>query len=161
VFEEQGIVKQPFYGGYGLIAEGGVHKPAFNAFAILHKLGNQRIPVNSDSALVTRSPDGTLVVALWNLIMPGQSGASKDITVEIKGRQGSKALISRVDASHGDFHAVYDSMGKPVSPTRAQLEQLRKAAALPPPDTAQLQGDQITVTLPPNGLAVIEISATR
>ena len=39
VFEEQGVIKQPFYGGYGLMAEGGVPKPAFNAFKLLHRLG--------------------------------------------------------------------------------------------------------------------------
>jgi xylan 1,4-beta-xylosidase len=36
VFEEQGVVKEPFYGGYGLIAEDGLPKPAFNAFKLLH-----------------------------------------------------------------------------------------------------------------------------
>ena len=35
VFEEQGVVKQPFYGGYGLIAENDLPKPAFNAFKLL------------------------------------------------------------------------------------------------------------------------------
>ena len=54
VFEEQGVVKQPFYGGYGLIAEDGLPKPSFNAFKLLHRLGEQRIAVNSQSALVTR-----------------------------------------------------------------------------------------------------------
>ena len=39
VFEEQGVVKKPFYGGYGLIAAGGIPKPAFAAFEILHQLG--------------------------------------------------------------------------------------------------------------------------
>jgi len=53
VFEEQGVVKQPFYGGYGLIAEDGIPKPAFNAFKLLHRLGNQRIAVDSKSALAT------------------------------------------------------------------------------------------------------------
>ena len=42
VFEEQGVIKTPFYGGYGLIAEGGVPKAAFNAFAMLHRLGDRR-----------------------------------------------------------------------------------------------------------------------
>ena len=37
VFEEQGVVKTPFYGGYGLIAEDGIPKPAFNAFRLLHQ----------------------------------------------------------------------------------------------------------------------------
>ena len=36
VFEEQGVVKQPFYGGYGLLAEDGLPKPSFNAFKMLH-----------------------------------------------------------------------------------------------------------------------------
>ena len=39
VFEEQGVVKQPFYGGYGLIAAGGIPKPAFSVFKMLHQLG--------------------------------------------------------------------------------------------------------------------------
>ena len=29
VFEEQGVVKTPFYGGYGLMAAGNIPKPAF------------------------------------------------------------------------------------------------------------------------------------
>ena len=74
VFEEQGVVKQPFYGGYGLIAAGGIPKPAFAAFKILHQLGSKRIALDSDSALVTRASDGSLVVAVWNLIAPGQTG---------------------------------------------------------------------------------------
>ena len=32
VFEEQGVVKQPFYGGFGLVAEDGIPKPSFAAF---------------------------------------------------------------------------------------------------------------------------------
>ena len=43
VFEEQGVVKQPFYGGFGLIAAGGIPKPAYNAFRLLHQLGDERM----------------------------------------------------------------------------------------------------------------------
>src|SRR5260370_38383144 len=46
-FEEQGVVKQPFYGGFGLIAAGGIPKPSYNAFKLLHQLGGERIPVDS------------------------------------------------------------------------------------------------------------------
>ncbi len=54
VFEEQGVVKTPFYGGYGLIAEDDIPKPAFNVFKILHQLGDERLQIDSDSALLTR-----------------------------------------------------------------------------------------------------------
>ena len=53
VFEEQGVVKQPFYGGFGLIAADGLPKPSFNAFKLLHGSAS-RMLVDSNSALVTR-----------------------------------------------------------------------------------------------------------
>ena len=78
VFEEQGVVKQPFYGGFGLIAEDGLPKPSFNAFKLLHGLGNTRIAVDSESALVTRRDDGTIVMAVWNLFLPEEAGEDKE-----------------------------------------------------------------------------------
>ena len=74
VFEEQGVIKTPFYGGYGLIAEGGVPKAAFNAFAMLHRLGDQRSQPDLANALVTKRADGTFAVAVWNYAAPGYCG---------------------------------------------------------------------------------------
>ncbi len=75
VFEEQGVVKKPFYGGYGLIAAGGIPKAGFNAFAMLHRLGDQRLSPELKDALVTKRADGTLVIAVWNYADPGVGGA--------------------------------------------------------------------------------------
>ncbi len=75
VFEEQGVIKTPFYGGYGLIAEGGVPKAAFNAFAMLHRLGDQRSQPDLANELVTKRPDGTLAIAVWNYASPVAHGA--------------------------------------------------------------------------------------
>jgi xylan 1,4-beta-xylosidase len=158
VFEEQGVVKQPFYGGYGLIAAGGLPKPAFNAFKLLHRLGTSRIVNGSSSALITRRDDGTLAIAVWNLVLPEEQGASKSFTIAgtlLNDRR--RAAISRVDPSHGSVLVAYDEMGRPPYPTREQLETLRKAAELGPPETVGLEGGQVTVTLPPHGLALIEI----
>ncbi len=66
VFEEQGVVRTPFYGGFGLIAADHIDKPVLNAFRLLHKLGDRRIAVDSDAALATTSPGHGLAVALWN-----------------------------------------------------------------------------------------------
>jgi xylan 1,4-beta-xylosidase len=158
VFEEQGVVKQPFYGGYGLIAEGGIQKPSYAAFETLHRLGSQRLDLNSDSALVTKRPDGTLVLAVWNLVPPEQSGSSTTVTIHFK--DSSKLLhaaIARVDAEHGDPYPAYEKMGSPRYPTQEQLIELRKAAELPPPEIRELNNDELTITLPAEGLAVIEV----
>ena len=158
VFEEQGVTKQPFYGGFGLIAVGGLPKPSFNAFKLLHRLGNQRIPVTSDSALATRRPDGTLVIAVWNLFQPEESGNPKEVTLRLKGLDGSRrVLIHRLDAEHGSLLHAYEAMGKPRYPTQKQIQELRKAAELPPPQSRSLSGGKLTLKLPPHGLALIEI----
>ena len=158
VFEEQGVVKQPFYGGYGLIAERGLPKPSFNAFKLLHRLGDQRIAVDSESALATRRSDGTLVLALWNEFLPEEAGEEKQIKVIVKGLPGvHRAMMTRLDADHGSVLKAYGAMGKPAYPTQAQIEQLRRAANLAPPEALQLRQGQFTTTLPAHGLALIEI----
>jgi xylan 1,4-beta-xylosidase len=157
VFEEQGVVKAPFYGGYGLIAAGGIPKPAYNAFKLLHQLGDQRIALDSESALLTRRNDGTLVIAVWNYAPPGELGSPKTVTLQLKNTKARHASISRVDSDHGDFHAVYQKMGSPRYPTQTQITDLRHATNLPSPEDRKLKDSQLTLTLPAHGLAVIEL----
>jgi xylan 1,4-beta-xylosidase len=157
VFEEQGVVKAPFYGGYGLIAAGGIPKPAYNAFKLLHQLGDQRIALDSESALLTRREDGTLVLAVWNYAPPGELGSPKTITLQLKNTKARRAFISRVDRDHGDFHDAYEKMGSPRYPTQAQIQDLQSATKLPDPENRKLKNNELTLTLPAHGLAVIEL----
>jgi xylan 1,4-beta-xylosidase len=157
VFEEQGVVKTPFYGGFGLIAEDDIPKPAFNAFKLFHTLGDERIQLDSNSALLTRRNDGTLVLAVWNYAPPGEPGVDKTITVELKNSNATNALISRVDANHGDVHPAYQKMGSPANPTQKQIQELQGGAGLPVPESAPLEHGQLSITLPTYGLAVIEV----
>ena len=156
VFEEQGVVKTPFYGGYGLIAEDGIPKPAFNAFKLLHRLGEERIQLDSDSALLTRRKDGALVLAVWNYAAPKETGAPKQITLRLQGMNAKHAAISRVDDAHGDVIHAYEKMGSPSFPSRTQIQELRRAAELPPQEDHQIKGDELTLAVPAHGLAVIE-----
>jgi xylan 1,4-beta-xylosidase len=163
VFEEQGVVKTPFYGGYGLIAERGLPKPAFNAFKLLHLLGTQRLASASESALVTRRPDGTLVIAAWNLFLPEQKGVPKNVTIKLAGKSArarapERVMIQRLDSSHGSLLASYEAMGRPAYPSTKQIEELRRAAELPKPEEIILRGGELKLTLPPQSLVLIELS---
>jgi len=86
VFEEGGVPDKPFYGGFGLIATGSIPKAAFNAMALLHQLGNERLPLQSASALATRAPDGSLAIAAWNYVPPGETGAPKQMC-DVRGKR--------------------------------------------------------------------------
>jgi xylan 1,4-beta-xylosidase len=157
VFEEQGVVKTPFYGGYGLIAAGGIPKPAFYAFELLHRLGDERIQLDSDSALLTRKKDGALVLAVWNYSSPGEPGSPRTIKLRLRNSNAREASIFRVDRDHGDFHPAYEKMGAPRYPTAAQIRELRAAVKLPAPETHPIENGLLTLTLPGHGLAVIEL----
>jgi xylan 1,4-beta-xylosidase len=158
VFEEQGVVQQPFYGGFGLLAVGGVPKPSFNDFAILHKLGDLRLPVSSDSALVTRRSDGAIVIALWNLVPPGEVGAPRTFLLHFNGQlSAASARLWRVDAQHSDVLPAYEGMGRPQYPSTSQISELLRAGALAPPETIALKNGELSIQIPSSGLVVIEI----
>ncbi len=141
-----------------MIAAGGIPKPSFDAFKLLHELGTERLLVNSDSVLVTRRPDGSLVLAVWNLISPEMAGTSTTVNLRFEhlGRK-RRAYVSRVDRDHGDVNSAYQKMGQPPYPTREQIQLLRKAADLGLPEVRELRDGGLTVEMPPNGLALIEI----
>ena len=157
VFEEQGVVKKPFYGGFGLIAAGGIPKPAFDAFELLHRLGDERIDVSSDMALVTRTKDGKLVLAVWNYAPPDETGTEKNVTLRFKDARARTATISIIDPAHSDSHTAYEKMGSPRYPTQEQIKELRKASELPAPSVLKIQNNQLNLALAPHELAVIEL----
>jgi len=152
VFEEQGIVKTPFDGGFGMIAERGIPKASFNVFAMLHRLGDRLLPVASENALVTKRSDGSLAIAVWNYAEPEETGAPREFRVT--GAPG-KARMTVLDAEHGDAFTAFKKMGSPPSPTRAQIATLRQAGALPADVPVDLRKP---FTLAPKSLALLEVT---
>lgn len=173
VFEEQGVVKTPFYGGFGLLAEDKIPKPALNAFAMLHHLGDLRLPVDSDSALVTKKADGSIQIALWNYAAPYGTGASytpipanpgpsRTFQLKLDGMApNATAKLWRLDADHGNVIKTYDAMGRPAFPSREQIITLRAAGQPSPPEKVSLKKGNLSVTIPPQGLVVLTIAAGR
>ncbi|MBE1160717.1 GH39 family glycosyl hydrolase [Dyella acidiphila] len=168
VFEEQGVVKNPFYGGFGLIAEDRIAKPAFNAFAMLHKLGDTQLPLASDSALATRRADGSVVLALWNYAPPVGDTASytpgkpkgevKHFDVDVAHLAASaKATVWRLDEQHGNAVALFDRMGRPDFPSREQIVQLREAGQMAAAESVALRDGHLVLDIPPQGLVVVEL----
>jgi xylan 1,4-beta-xylosidase len=151
------VVKTPFYGGFGLIAEDGIPKASFSAFRLLHRLGDERIKSDASDVLITKRKDGTLVVAAWNLVPPGQTGPSKTLAFELKGRAAKRALVSRVDANHGDTLTAFEKMGSPKYPSKQQIEELQKVAQEVPAEAVSIREGKFSVTIPSSGLALIEI----
>ena len=171
VFEEQGVVRTPFYGGFGLIAADHIPKPVFNVFNILHKLSDRRISLNSTSALATISPEGGIAMALYDYAEPTGEGDTytmppakprpgKTFSVEVRGiREDAPVEIFRVDRDHGNVLKAFDAMGRPPGDlTRDQVAILRTAAQLSPPEHLHLKHGMLDISVPPHGLAVVLVS---
>jgi len=159
VFEEQGVVKTPFYGGYGLIAERGIPKPALLAFTLLHTLGDTRLPSPAKDVLLTRRADGTLVLAAWNMAEPpGSAVPEKIITLTLQhAGAATRATIQRVDAQHGDTLNAWKAMGSPANPTLDQIASLQATGKLAPPEPLPITAGTLTLRIPSSGLAVVEV----
>ena len=158
VFEEGGPPREPFYGGFGLIAPGGIKKSSYYAFALFHKLGNTRIANPADNLLVTRRGDGTLALAIWNLSAPNAAGTPHTYELEFGGAEtGKQAVVYRIDAGHSNTLEAYAKMGKPIYPTAEQVRQLNEESALKAPESIPIKNGHLVLTLPVNGLALIEM----
>jgi len=158
VFEEGGPIPKPFEGEFGLRAKGGINKPSYYDYGLLHQLGFERIAVSNQNVIATKSPNGGLAIAAWNLVDPDKHGSTQvlDFTV-MHVPADARVTIQRVDDDHCNVLRRYEAMGKPLDPTPAQVELLNRETALPAPEQSHLEGGKLTLKLMPNTLALIKI----
>ena len=155
-FEEGGVFPRPFYNGFGLIATGSIPKAPFNAFKLLHLLGDERLPIDSENALLTRRQDGSIVLAVWNYVPPKQTGTALSFDISLNGGTGGLACVHVVDATHGNPLNAWDTMGRPDFPTPEQQKQLRRAAQLPAAKVVNVIDGKISVLAEPDALIVVQ-----
>jgi xylan 1,4-beta-xylosidase len=158
VFEEGGPIPQPFVGMFGLRAKGGINKPSYYAYGLLHQLGDARIANSSNNVIVTKTADGGLAIAAWNLVDPDQQGTTRHMELAFRNVPATaRVTIQRVDSDHGNVLPHYAAMGKPQDPTPEQVEQLNRQTALPPPEAVTLQGNRLDLSLTPDALVLVKI----
>lgn len=149
----------------------GIALPNFNTYKLLHALGTQRL-AGEGPVLASRRQDGSVAAVVWNLAeakqaagIPGATatrqvtGAPKRIEVSFAGkRAGTRARVRYVDQERGSPMPAWRAMGSPRLPTTAQIAQLRRAAEIAPPQTLRLgEGGRLSLDLPPEGVALIEL----
>jgi xylan 1,4-beta-xylosidase len=158
VFEENGPAQRPLDGGFGLVGVWGIKKPSFYAFSLLHKLGDTRLANSSENVIVTRRTDGSLAVAVWNLYPADHPGPTKTFDLQFSGvPKNKRVLVSRIDQDHSNTRAAYERIGKPRYPTEAQVREMNSATALQAPQSLPLKGGHLSLIVPANGFALLEV----
>ena len=166
VFEEGGPAARPFQGSFGLRAAYGINKPSLYDFGLLHQLGTQRIANSAENVLATKRADGSLAIAVWNIVDPDvpatdpRRTAERHITLALSGiAPDAKVTIQTVDERHGNPLLAYRKMGSPQYPTPAQVDAMNGASALGAPLSATLQGGHLSLTLGENALLLVTVAA--
>jgi xylan 1,4-beta-xylosidase len=160
IFEESGIPKTPFHGGFGLINMQGIKKSAFFAFQFMGQLGDTEL-INTDKhSWACRDASGGVQVLLWDATHPTGGKVANQIFfreihppaatpgAEIKLHgipPGDYRLeISRVGFKHNDPYTTYLEMGLPQNLSLDQIKQLKSLATGAPDET-------LTITIPASG----------
>jgi xylan 1,4-beta-xylosidase len=160
VFEEGGPIPKPFEGHFGLRAKGGINKPSYYGYELLHQLGTRRLPNASKNILATRTADGKTVVAVWNLVDPGQQGTTHTVDLIFRGvAPDAKITLQRVDRDRGNVLPRYAAMGSPTNPTPNQVEQLNRETKLPAPEVSALRNGEVELQLTSNALVLVTVEA--
>jgi xylan 1,4-beta-xylosidase len=177
VFEEGGVPGGIFNTTFGMLDQWGIARPSFHAFVMLHKLGESQLQSDAGPVLATRRADGSVAILLWNLIPASEGGiangnpmaatggsseakgAVKQFRLKLSGIPASATVaISSVNMQAGSAVPKWREMGSPKYPSASQIAELRSAAELPKPESRALQGDELSIELPPNGIALLEFA---
>ncbi len=145
IFEENGPAMTPFHGGFGLLNEMGIKKPAFFAYQFLNRLGPTELQNSDGASWVCRDDRGGAQVLLYDLTDLTGGGQTANPTAFRKLRPAASKGDVHVSLAHvpaGDYqltlHQVGDQkndaysawiqMGLPPQLTRDQEQKLRDAS---------------------------------
>jgi xylan 1,4-beta-xylosidase len=164
LFEENYFPSQPFHGGFGLLNIHGVPKPAYRAFELLHRLGDEILPATGDhetvDVWVTRR-EARVTVLLTNWALPRHAIRAERVHLRLRGAAGIRsATVERIDADHAVAARAWREMGQPGSLLPRQVAALETASALVAvPASFQLEDDAalLELTLPPQGTALLTL----
>lgn len=185
VFEEGGPATQFYNSTFGLIGQRGVARPSLHAMTLAHKLGGKRLQASDGPVLATQRTDGSRTILGWNLpptqprrglggggpfVGGGQrpdpvaqarnemQGNSMSLTLRFAGLAGNaRARVTSIDMLKGSSLPAYQAMGSPEYPTNAEVQKLRDAAVMPAAEEKVIQNGELTIELPPSGLALVEV----
>lgn len=135
VFEEMGVPFTPFYGGFGLVAAGGIPKPTFWTFVYFKKLKDSQgqCVYKDDNMVLLQSTDGNYLGVAWNIVLHSQKAADGNDTVRLQFSlpvcETEYCIMTRtVDEETCNPLKVWHDFGEPSYLKESQIKLLKEAA---------------------------------
>jgi xylan 1,4-beta-xylosidase len=164
IFEENYFNSVPFHGGFGLLNIYGIPKPAYRAFELLHKLGEERLDVSGSHATVDSwafRKGNSIQVMLVQSVLPGHDAAVENVEVNLAFNGNiTGAYVERIDDYHANATQAWIELNSPQSLKPEQVAQLQDASKLirEPLDFVSDNGSvRFSIAIPPQGVACITL----
>lgn len=125
LFEEEGVPFTLFHGGFGLVTQGCIPKPAFWTFDFYRQLWPDAVCRHRDGESLILERDGAFQGILWNL-----SREERQVSLSLPVQEGAACalLVRMVDDRHGNPLKLWHDLGEPAYPTENLLRLLRENA---------------------------------
>ena len=146
---------QPYFAGFRVMASNGLTLPVFNTFRMMAKMSGQRVDAvsSADAGVENMIKSGVrgasadvaalasydaaekkLAVLVWHYHDDDVAGPNAAVELNLAGLPANSAAPKfthyRVDATHSNAFTLWQSLGSPTAPSRAQYAQLEAAAQL-------------------------------
>jgi len=135
IYDQVGYGREAFFGGYGLLSLQGLRKPAYHAFELLTRLGQERVGVGMHGDAGACGAIATLCLEKGRLLIHAQPEANADrvesleVMVELP-RGASVEELHRVDSLENNVLAQWAELGRPAYLSREQTRELAADNAL-------------------------------
>lgn len=164
IFEEWPFKSAPFQSGFGLQTIYGIPKPAFRAYELLHRAGEQRnqlffpspLQPTVDVSAFSNSTHVMIFVSNWNT--PGHTYHTETVKINLENLRVNTqlAVIERIDETHANPQATWIKQGSPTYPTPAQIQEQLDASRLQQVPIAPTKG-AFVFSVPTQGVAVLTV----
>ncbi|MEO8842747.1 MAG: beta-xylosidase [Kofleriaceae bacterium] len=164
IFEENYFSSEPFHGGFGLLTIHGIAKPAYRAYELLHRLGDERLEVAgvhpTVDTWVTRTARG-LAILVSNGALPRHSIRTELVTIALGDVTAIRtAFVERIDETHANARRAWEAMGKPEYLQPRDVDALHAVSALvaePLVTRSTANGVELDLAMPAQSVALVTV----
>ena len=164
IFEENYFPSKPFQGGFGMLNIHGIPKPVYRAYELLHRLGEQKLPVKGKHDTVQAwvvQGDQRATVIIVNLALPLHPVKAETVNLELFNLpEVASARIFRIDARHANAKATWKMQGEPRYPDAEEVAAMIASSQMKPEKVKLATSGKSTaceITVQPQSVTAIEL----
>ncbi len=166
IFNENYFSSIPFHGGFGLLTIHGIPKPAYRAFELLHRLGNEISSVKGDHPTIdvwVIIKNKTVQIMITNTALPRHPIDTETVQVKINDIfEIGQAYVERIDDNHSNPRKKWVEMGQPGALKPNQVDHLENVSLLIKKEqmfSYENQTVSLEIIMPPLGTALVTLTA--